>query len=181
MLIGVLSIGQIDAQIMSRIAGCLETAFPKCKSILLRERIEIPEDSFDVRRKQYDSNMLLERLRKYLKRKQIDRILGIADVDLFVPGLNFIFGQAECPGKAALISLWRLRWESYGQSPSCELLEMRSIKEAIHEVGHTYGLRHCPDPHCVMCFSNTISETDAKQDSFCSKCFNKIRAREAIC
>jgi archaemetzincin len=155
---------------MSRIVEGLQSAFPKCRSILLEESMVIPEESFNAARQQYDSNMLLERLHKFSQKRRIDRVLGIADIDLFIPGLNFIFGQAECPGKAALISLWRLRPEYYGQSPSNELLEKRSIKEAIHEMGHTFGFRHCPDPHCVMHFSNTISDTDAKLDTFCSRC-----------
>jgi len=177
MLIGLLPIGSADLQVMSRIADCLENAFPKCKSILLKDPIEVPEESLDITRQQYDSNTLLERLHRYSQGRQIDRILGIADIDLFVPGLNFIFGQAECPGKAALISLWRLRSEYYGQSPSDELLERRSFKEAVHEIGHTFGLRHCPDQYCVMHFSNSISDTDAKQDLFCSRCFARIHKK----
>ena len=177
MLIGVLPIGSDDLPVISQIVKCLQSAFPKCRSILLKESMDIPEESFNAARQQYDSNMLLARLHKYSQKRRIDKVLGIADIDLFVSGLNFIFGQAECPGKAALISLWRLRSEYYGQSPSDELLEKRSAKEAIHEMGHTFGLRHCSDPHCVMHFSNSISDTDAKQDIFCSKCSTRIQKK----
>jgi archaemetzincin len=85
-----------------------------------------------------------------------------------------VFGEAECPGKAALISLWRLRPEYYGSSPKIELFVERGTKEALHELGHTLGLRHCSNPFCVMYFSNSIFETDRKQSLFCNKCFLKV-------
>ena len=66
-----------------------------------------------------------------------DRVLGITNVDLYVPHLNFVFGEAECPGKAAIISLYRLEPEFYGQSPNTKLFAQHSVKEAVHEIGHT--------------------------------------------
>jgi archaemetzincin len=88
--------------------------------------------------------------------------------------LNFVFGEARCPGKAALISLHRLRPEFDGRKPNDELLIERTEKEAVHELGHTLGLRHCANPFCVMHFSNSIFDTDRKQSLFCSKCQTKI-------
>lgn len=95
-----------------------------------------------------------------------ERLLGVVDRDLFVPGLNFIFGLAQ-KGGPALIALPRLRPEFWGQPADQKLLLQRAIKEAIHELGHTYRLDHCADPLCVMHFSNTLQETDRKSDRFC--------------
>ena len=98
------------------------------------------------------------------------QVLGVVNVDIFVPGLNFVFGEAQCPGEAALISLWRLKPEFYGASEDRELFLERAVKEAVHEVGHTLGLRHCPRASCVMYFSNSIMETDRKRSTFCERC-----------
>ncbi|HVP27089.1 MAG TPA: matrixin family metalloprotease, partial [Candidatus Bathyarchaeia archaeon] len=87
---------------------------------------------------------------------------------------NYVFGEAESPGKAALISLYRLKPEFYGKKPNTELFIERSTKEAVHEIGHTLGLNHCSNPFCVMYFSNSIFETDRKQSLFCNKCYLKI-------
>jgi len=103
-----------------------------------------------------------------------DRVLGVVDVDIFAPGLNFVFGQADISGKRALISLQRLRQEFYGLPRDESVFGERVLKEAVHEVGHTYGLRHCPDPTCVMHFSNSLPDTDLKGCNLCLICQEKI-------
>ena len=102
-----------------------------------------------------------------------NRVLGVVDVDIFAPGLNFIFGEADVSGKRALISLRRLRQEFYGLPKDKNLFRERALKEAVHELGHTYGLGHCPDPTCVMHFSNSLRDTDLKEWNFCSICQEK--------
>jgi len=94
-------------------------------------------------------------------------VLGILDVDLYTEGLNFIFGQADLSGRLALISIIRLRQEFYGLKPDEEIFRKRVIKEAVHELGHTLGLRHCHDSYCVMHFSNSLRDTDIKSENFC--------------
>ena len=69
-----------------------------------------------------------------------------------------------------MVSLRRLRPEHYGAPPDEKRLEERALKEAIHELGHTYGLGHCQDERCVMYFSNSLGDTDRKQALFCPLC-----------
>jgi archaemetzincin len=161
--------------VIDRIQENLNMIFPKTTCALISETMPIPSEAFNNARKQYRSDIILSRVHSYAEKdKALDRVLGTVNVDIFVPELNFVFGEAECPGKATLISLWRLRPEFYGKAPNMELFLERITKEAVHELGHSLGLRHCSNPFCVMYFSNSIFETDRKQSLFCNKCDLKV-------
>jgi len=179
MKIGILRIGQVDLSVVERLQGNLTVAFPDATVTLTAEPMPIPEGAFNENRQQHRSKVILSKIHTYAeKKKKLDRVLGVANVDIYVQELNFVFGEAEHPGKAALISLWRLRPEFYGKASNTELLVERSTKEAVHEIGHTLGLQHCSNPFCVMYFSNSIFETDRKQSLFCNKCYSKIENAE---
>lgn len=102
-------------------------------------------------------------------------ILGVTGVDLTVPGLNFVFGLADPQSHTAVISLARLYPEFYGQPRNPGLFKARAVKEAVHELGHLLGLDHCPDPACVMAFSNSLADTDGKGPGFCQACRDLLR------
>ncbi len=101
--------------------------------------------------------------------------LGVTGVDLTVPGLNFVFGLADPASRCAVISLARLYPEFYGQPRDPGLFKARALKEAVHELGHLRGLGHCPDPACVMAFSNSLADTDRKGPGFCARCRERLR------
>ena len=118
--------------------------------------------------------------RQYLADAILDRVhpcdgacaLAVADMDLYVRGLNFVFGLAE--NRKAIIALPRLRQAYYRLPDDANLFKQRVLKEAIHELGHVFGLRHCGDRRCVMTFSNSLADTDAKSDNFCSRCQGQL-------
>src|SRR4030042_3086532 len=115
MKIGILPVGQAETAIALRIQENLVKVFPDTTCLLVDEALPLSEKAFDKKRKQYRSSVIISQLQGYAaEKKGLNRVLGVADVDLFVPELNFVFGEAACPGKAALISLWRLRPEFYG-------------------------------------------------------------------
>jgi archaemetzincin len=122
-------------------------------------------------REQYDSSKLLATLGTPQGQ---EKIVGIADVDLYVPRLNFVFGEADTSSGTAIVSLCRLRQEYYGLDPDEALFLGRATKEIVHELGHTFGLEHCPNNKCVMHFSNSLADTDVKEAHFCDKCRPKI-------
>jgi archaemetzincin len=101
--------------------------------------------------------------------------LGIVDVDLYSPEFDFVFGEAEMSSGVATLSLYRLRPEYYGLSPDAKTFEERVIKEAVHELGHLYGLGHCTNKKCVMRFSTSIVDVDRKSEAFCLKCWRWLK------
>ena len=153
----ILPIGEVDRQTLKILKIRLEKIFGYVKIL---KPIELIESAYNHRRKQYLSNRFLARVKKVPG----EHVLGVTDVDLYTPDLNFVFGQAELPGKAAVISIVRLH------SGHKESFHSRMVKEAVHELGHTLGLRHCQDIHCVMHFSNCLEDTDVKGETFCIGC-----------
>lgn len=108
-----------------------------------------------------------------------DRIIGITGADLQLPMLSFVFGQAQLAGPAAVVSAARLRQEFYGLPPDDELLRARLDREVAHELGHTFGLVHCPDPRCCMSLSTSIEQVDTKLPEFCRDCRGRLRESQA--
>jgi len=173
--IGLLKIGTIDDLILNHLKENITKIFAGIECEVIPKIMPIPESAFNPARGQYHSSIILARIRKFTEDMHYDRVLGIVNVDLYVPHLNFVFGEAEFPGKCALISLFRLKPEFYGEQPNDMLFLERALKEAVHELGHTFGLRHCGNPSCVMFFSNSIIDTDIKGASFCDECAKKLR------
>jgi archaemetzincin len=147
---------------------------------------EAPLDAaaaFDAARGQYHSTRILEILgrvapaasrREALQRD--DAVLGITPLDLFVPVLTFVFGEAQLGGRCALVSTHRLRDEFYGLPENLDLLRERTVKEAFHELGHTMGLSHCDDWRCVMASAHAVERIDAKGFGFCARCREVVTA-----
>jgi archaemetzincin len=128
--------------------------------------------AFDRGRNQYHSTRLLERLTSEYATGF--RILGVTAHDLFVPVLSFVFGEAQVSGLCAVVSTHRLREEIYGLPPDPDVLLDRLTKEAVHELGHTFGLRHCDDWTCVMASTNSVERLDIRTASFCERCRPKV-------
>ena len=163
---------QIDRKLVEQICQDVQQAFHQdCE---IDQPVEVPQSAFHPERNQYSAENLLEALPE----KEIGPVLGVANLDLYAPGLNFVFGLGDSSTNRAVIALPRLHNSFYGQPEDPQRFVDRAAKEAIHELGHTYGLKHCPDPHCVMYFSNTLADTDFKSKNFCSHCGDEIIQRE---
>jgi len=178
--IAILPVGVVNGKVSAEIRRGLMEVFPGSLCQVQEHFLPVPKEAYNPSRRQYVSTRILSEVIRYVETKagKFHRVLGVADVDLYVPGLNFVFGEAQCPGKAALISLFRLRPEFYGEPADEQLFHERGLKESVHELGHTLGLKHCSDQLCVMHFSLHIGMTDKKGHIFCPTC--RFIANETI-
>lgn len=161
-------LGEIESRILRHLAEGLEKTFGR--GVEVRKAISLSDEAFNPGRGQYSSTFILAELHKQADSGKQGRVLAVVDVDLYAEGLNFVFGEAELGGQFALISGARLRQSFYGLKEDESLFLARALKEAVHELGHAFGLSHCPDPDCVMFFSNSLLDTDKKSASFCKVC-----------
>ena len=154
------------------LAEALERAFPV--AVRIRPPWFDPEKSFDPSRGQYNSTRLLELLLDHGGDGPW-KILGVTSVDLFIPVLTYVFGEAQLDGSAAVVSTFRLDNTIYGLPPDRDLLFQRLCKEAIHELGHTYNLIHCHEHPCVMMSSTYVDGIDQKSARFCPACQSQVK------
>lgn len=123
--------------------------------------VPLPMSAYVSRRGQFDAELLLE----LVGGRGVPHVIGLTQRDLFADGLNFVFGLAARASGACVVSVARLT-----QGADDAIFRARMLKEAVHELGHTLGLVHCPDPACVMHFSNSLDDTDRKGDAYCRRC-----------
>ncbi len=142
--------------------------------ILKMPLLEAPHRALNPNRHQYLADVFLEKLVS-LRQTPEDHVLGVTSLDLYSGRLNFVFGIASAALKAAVISTARLAPEFYGQKSNSALFWQRVLTEAVHE--YTFGLSHCPNPRCVMHFSNSILDTDKKGAQFCPICRQKLEKK----
>ncbi len=165
-VIALATAGSVDGDAAVYAEDCVAGAFG-----MEPRRLEFPdpEYAYDAARRQYSSTLIL---RDALRRAPRDavKLLVLTEHDLFIPMLSFVYGQAQLDGTVAVVSLARLRQEFYGLPPNRPLLLVRLRKEALHELGHAFGLTHCEDRLCTMSLSTTIQQLDAKGTDFCDGC-----------
>ncbi len=141
-------------------------------------KIDLPK-TFDNYRRQYNSSQILIQL---IEKPPPDalKILGITEVDMFIPILTFVFGEAQLDGTGAVVSLHRLNNKFYGLPEDKKLLTQRLVKEAVHELGHTFGLIHCNNPPCVLISSTYVEDIDQKSHELCSQCQQHLLATKFL-
>ncbi len=172
MSIVLVPIGNLESDVLPGLREGLRRIFRE--EVAVGEPVSLPDHARSDLRGQYEAETVLDAVARSGRGAGTDRRLGITDADLYVPGLNFVFGLAKQGN--AVISLHRLHQSFYHRREDRKVFCRRVLVEAVHELGHTYGLSHCRDPRCVMYFSSTIAETDRKGPNFCPACHRDIVA-----
>ena len=175
-------IGSVDKSILVKLKRNLEWSFKRFGVEFKISSKDLPLYKFEYvsGKKQFDGNLILKRLMKQAERKKHFRILGVLDHDIYFELYNFNFGVAKLPKalnmrlpRVALISIFRFKEQLYDREKNPALFEKRTLTEAIHELGHTFGLDHCEND-CVMQFSDSLMLVDKKTPNFCDKCMKKL-------
>jgi archaemetzincin len=136
-----------------------------------------PTYAHDMKRAQYDAGTILKAMESEPFQGHA-KVIGVLDVDLFVPILTHVFGEARQGGRCALVSVYRLKRNSDGSTPPQSLILERGAKVALHELGHLFDLHHCMDRKCLMHFSGGLEDLDEAPLYFCRYC--SIFLRDAL-
>jgi len=166
-----LAIGELDYGLLDDLCKGIRRVFQVPCEIV--NGAVSPEFAFHPERRQYHSSEILARMQQTRVGPDCWRILGITAVDLYIPILTFVFGEAQLGGRCGVVSIHRLKQEFYGLPADGGLLRDRLLKEAVHELGHTLELTHCEDYGCVMAASHSVEWIDLKDPHFCEECHRK--------
>lgn len=168
--IHLVAVGMVRNGLLDELAATLARLFRiSCR---VRKEIMDVEFALDSIRGQYHSSMILQRM--VPQAEAGIRLVGITELDLYVPVLTFVFGEAQLHGRCALVSTHRLREEYYGLEEKPQLLAQRLVVEVVHELGHTFGLRHCGNWRCAMASTHSVERLDLKEPGYCADCSRGI-------
>ena len=159
-------VGELSIELIAAVAGEIKQVFG-----FSTETSPILKDlsfALDDNRNQYHSTAILDRLAADIPSHTV-RVLAITQVDLFIPILTYVYGEAQLGGAACIVSTFRLNEGRSGLNISPKYID-RIVKEAIHELGHTFNLRHCPEHTCIMHHCRNEEDVDRKSDQLCRYC-----------
>jgi len=176
-LVRLLPIGKVRNSLLEGLRATIPHSFQVTCEIIPFELDPAP--SYHAERQQYHSSEILQRMQA-LVRPQDWRLLGVADVDLYIPILKYVFGEAQMGGRCAVISSHRLHQEFYGLDSDHDLLSQRLLKEAVHELGHTLNLHHCHDYRCAMASAHAVEWIDLRESTLCESCRCKVEGKAAV-
>jgi archaemetzincin len=176
-LVLLLPVGKVDGSLLRDLCAEIPRSLPlACE--LLPAKLD-PTPAYHVERQQYHSSQILERM-QVLVRPQDWRILGVTEVDLYIPILQYVFGEAQMGGPCAIVSSYRLRQEFYGLDLDDALLSQRLVKESVHELGHTLDLHHCQDYRCAMASAHAVEWIDLRDSALCESCHSQLELKMTL-
>ena len=95
MKLGILSVGDVNPEVLEGLKQGLAKTFPDTSCTIINKAFPVPKLAFDKKRSQYSSSMILNAVRVFAsKNEKFHQVLGVVDVDIFMPELNYVFGEA---------------------------------------------------------------------------------------
>ena len=179
-IVYVQGIGDVEQRFLVKLKKNLEWILKDFINAVDISQNSIPlyDSEYDSIRRQYDASRILVRLKEIFQKSDQISILGVIDEDIYSHFNNYVFGVAEKQflnsTGIALVSITRLKEEFYRRPEDDALLELRTLKEAFHELGHTFGLKHCEN-HCIMRYSKRLANTDEKPPLLCESCLENVK------
>ena len=131
------------------------------------EEIELPKNCMNYSKNRYRANLLIE----YLGRRSDNDncVIGLTNKDISCTKGEYqdwgIMGLGECPGKACIISNYRVK----GANRLDKLYKL-----SVHELGHTQGLLHCSSKGCIMQDAKG-KDSFSQEYGFCKKCKKHLK------
>jgi len=176
-LVHLLPVGSVDVALLESLRAAIPESLPvECE--ILPFSLD-PAPSYHIERQQFHSSEILQRMQGLVRPKDW-RFLAVANVDLYIPILKYVFGEAQLGGPCAVVSAFRLRQEFYGLEANDALFRQRLLKESIHELGHTLDLRHCEDYRCVMASSHSVEWIDLRDSRMCVVCQSRLESKGVL-
>jgi archaemetzincin len=166
-----LPVGNVDAQLLEWLQQALYEKF-RMPAEILSPALD-PSFALHAERQQYHSSEILAAMQRHIG-SSTWRLLGVTELDLYIPILTFVFGEAQLGGNSSVVSYHRLRQEFYGLPADVDVLANRLLTESVHELGHTLRLTHCRDYHCAMAPSHAVEWIDIKDSGFCEDCLSRV-------
>jgi archaemetzincin len=159
-------VGDLSVELVDAISGEIRRVFGFTTAVdsILKDL----SFALDQNRHQHQSTLILEHLSAIAPTEAL-KVIAIAQVDLFIPILTHVYGEAQLGGTACIVSTFRLNEGRSGINVSPKYID-RIVKEAIHELGHTFNLRHCPEDSCIMHYCRNEEDVDRKSDELCRYC-----------
>jgi len=172
--VGVVPLGEVPEIALKVIAAHISGYYKLSVQIL--PPLGHPDYAFHERRFQYDAGIILKAFES-IKFEDYEKVIGVLNLDLFVPIFTYVFGEAKQGGKFALVSLFRLDKNPDGSSSLSSLIFERAAKVALHELGHLFNLFHCREKKCLMHFSGGIQDLDETPMYLCRYCSTYLKNR----